>query len=315
MNANPTPSSGRPLRGLLASETDGRSLRRALLVAALMGAAALGLEGASYAIFRSASLISAQGSVFAAPQMPGQPSGWDGARESSLVAYRWISTARSAVLGVLCNVSLIAVVRAYRPRAALQGVPARESDGDDAQQVEAAYVAKRQELRARLARAAHTGTKLPLLVEDFMTRQPFTVAPLTRMATVAELMQRERIRHVLVCDGRRVLGVISDRDLQRPNAHTAEQGMSVPPITITPDSTLATAASLMLAQRINCLPVCEDGQAVGILTTVDLAVAMQCLMALLDDLMSQRGWKVASSSASADNNASEHAEVPAAAMS
>lgn len=311
MNAIAIPSSCRPLRGLWPSETDSSSLRWALLAAALMGVAALGLEGASHAIFRSPDFVPVPSSMFTAPQMPGQSSGWDAARASSPVDFRWMSTARSAVLGMLCMVSLIAVVRAYQPRAARQLVPTQENNADEAQQVEAAYVAKRQELRARLARAAQSGTKLPFLVEEFMTRRLFTVAPMTRIATVAEMMHRERVRHVLVCDGRRVLGVISDRDLQRPHAHTAEQCMTVPPITVTADTTLATAASLMLAKHINCLPVCEDGQALGIMTTVDLVVAMQCLIALVDDLMSQRARKVPAGSTPSDNGATGFAEDPA----
>ncbi len=313
MNAIASLSSPRPLRGLLVSEMGSGPLGWVLLAAALMGVAALGLEGASLALSRSADSVPAGESQVLAPYLASQPIGWDATRASSLQNSRWVSTARSAVLGMLCMVSLIAVVRAYQPRRAAAVVPTQERDADDAQQAEAAYVSKRQELRMRLARAAQSGTKLPLLVEEFMTRRLFTVAPMTRIATIAELMQRERIRHVLVCDGPKVIGVISDRDLQKPNAHTAEQCMTVPPVTVTADATLATAASIMLARRINCLPVCEEGQAVGILTTVDLAVAMQCVITLFDDLMSQRGWKVPDGSATSGHGATACAEASAAA--
>lgn len=197
---------------------------------------------------------------------------------------------------MLCIVSLIAVVRAFQSSRAVPTAALEKGNRDCAELLEAAYIAKRQELRARLAKAAQSGTKLPLAVQEFMTRRPFTVSPKTKLTTVAALMQRERIRHVLVCDGHRLLGVISDRDLLRSGANTAEECMSFPPGTITPETTLATAASLMLAQRINCLPVCENDRLVGIMTTVDLAVAMQCLMALVEDLMTKHGWTVPNSS-------------------
>jgi CBS domain-containing protein len=76
--------------------------------------------------------------------------------------------------------------------------------------------------------------------------------------------------------------------------------MSVRPITITPHTTLATAASMMLSRRINCLPICEDGSVVGIMTTVDLVVAMQCLAVLVEDFMSQLGLKVSSGAMGSD---------------
>jgi CBS domain-containing protein len=47
--------------------------------------------------------------------------------------------------------------------------------------------------------------------------------------------------------------------------------MTVRPISVAPDATVQVAAALMHEKTISCLPVCNDGRLVGILTTGDLA--------------------------------------------
>jgi CBS domain-containing protein len=290
MTAAALPTSAVPFQ-THAPQRSTSTLSSLLLAAALLGVAALGLEGVCRAIWHQ-------------PAHTGLPvSGIGGTMDAALfsareTAYstqmsRWLGAARSTVLGLLCIVSLIAVVRAYRPRQTRPAVPAAQQACEIAERIEAAYIAKRQELRARLAEAARSGTKLPLTVQDFMSRPPLTVSPVMTTESVAAFMQRERIRHVLVCNSELLLGVISDRDLYAARGRTVAECMTPNPIKVTPDTSLTTAASLMLANRINCLPVCDGLRVVGIMTTVDMTVAMQCLMALVEDLMTQHGWKVA----------------------
>ena len=42
------------------------------------------------------------------------------------------------------------------------------------------------------------------------------------------------------------------------------------PITVSPDDSPRHAATLMTQHRISCLPVCEDGRVIGIITQFDL---------------------------------------------
>ncbi|MCL6501871.1 MAG: CBS domain-containing protein [Pirellulales bacterium] len=268
------------------------TLSSLLLAAALLGVAALGLEGVCRAIWHQPAHTGLPVSGIGSTMDDALFSARETAADSTQMS-RWLGAARSTVLGLLCIVSLIAVVRAYQPRQARPAVPAAQQACEIAEHIEAAYIAKRQELRARLAEAARSGTKLPLTVQDFMSRPPLSVSPAMTTESVAAFMQRERIRHVLVCDSELLLGVISDRDLYRAGGRTVAECMSPHPIKVTPDTSLTTAASLMLANRINCLPVCDGQRVVGIMTTVDMTVAMQCLMALVEDLMTQHGWKVA----------------------
>jgi CBS domain-containing protein len=119
---------------------------------------------------------------------------------------------------------------------------------------------------------------------------------------VAELLATHSISGVpVVGAGGRVVGVVSEADIlykERPetrdrkglfgllleasrieadakfHARTAGEAMTSPPITIEPNRSLTEAASLMLDQGINRLPVVdEDGDLVGIVTRADLVKA------------------------------------------
>ena len=74
--------------------------------------------------------------------------------------------------------------------------------------------------------------------------------------------------------------MISDRDVRQHAADLdntlVESVMTADPATVSPDTTVEEAASLMLVRDIGCLPVTEQGALVGIITTTDL------LRALLD---------------------------------
>lgn len=71
-----------------------------------------------------------------------------------------------------------------------------------------------------------------------------------------------------------MVGVVSDRDLQALGSYrqvqSVEDAMTAPAVTARPDMTLRQAANLLRGRTIGCLPVVEDGELVGILTTTDL---------------------------------------------
>src|SRR5690606_38356298 len=88
------------------------------------------------------------------------------------------------------------------------------------------------------------------------------------------------------------VGVVTDRDLRRPNWNGDDllsvrdmyllgdelrvfDVMSEDPITVTPDELTATAARIMVENKFDCLPVLDDrGAVVGILTSSDLLGAL-----------------------------------------
>ncbi len=124
-------------------------------------------------------------------------------------------------------------------------------------------------------------------VRDFMSVPLITVTPSTPVTEARALMQRRRIRHLLVLDRERLVGIVTDRDirLNLPSPATSlsvweinyllaelrvERVMTRSVITIGPDRPVADAVGLVLEHKIGALPVTEGGRVVGIITETDL---------------------------------------------
>jgi CBS domain-containing protein len=117
-------------------------------------------------------------------------------------------------------------------------------------------------------------------VSERMTRNPIHVRLADTLASARTIMRAEGFKHLPVVETKRVLGVISDRDLRQhaPDLDhiLVETAMTADPVTVAPDTSIEQAASLLLLKRIGCLPVVQEGALVGIITATDL------LRALLD---------------------------------
>ena len=129
-----------------------------------------------------------------------------------------------------------------------------------------------------------------MLVKDLMTRDLITVGPGTNVTEARSLMMREKIRHLLVTEGRRLLGMVTDRDirLNLPSPATSlsvwEINFLLAKLTVAEVMTKSVlivdskreareAARIMLDHRIGALPVVDADQLVGILTETDLVRA------------------------------------------
>ena len=137
-------------------------------------------------------------------------------------------------------------------------------------------------------------------VKELMTTEVVTVAPETSLKDVAELLARNRIAGVPVCNAQgEVLGVVSEADIlwkeigleeaprgildrildsayggtQRAKALTAAEAMSAPAITVNAESPVARAAELMIEHHVNRLPVVDGGRLTGIVARSDLVRA------------------------------------------
>ena len=128
-------------------------------------------------------------------------------------------------------------------------------------------------------------------VRDLMTAKPITVDPETPMLEARQRMLRERIRHLVVLDDARVVGIVTDRDvrLNLPSPATSlsvwEINYLLPRVTVggvmttsvivvDPDRPIAEAARIMMDHKIGALPVVEEGRLVGIITESDFVRAM-----------------------------------------
>ncbi|MCZ6760570.1 MAG: CBS domain-containing protein [Gemmatimonadetes bacterium] len=127
-----------------------------------------------------------------------------------------------------------------------------------------------------------------MTVEQYMTPNPITVQPETSLRKALELLQARQIRHLPVVRGKRLVGIITDRDLRQllpsPLATPEElerfgsdgtrvkvrDVMNRRILSVTPDTRIHRAARLMVEHRIGCLPVLRGSTLVGIITTIDL---------------------------------------------
>ncbi len=132
-----------------------------------------------------------------------------------------------------------------------------------------------------------------LRVRDLMSEKVVTVLPNDHLVAVRDLMERHSIRHVPVVDPEgHLLGLVTHRDLLRyalveqadvPASVADEvlerievgEVMTLEPVTVTPETLLHRAASLMVLKKYGCLPVISKGRLVGILTESDF-VRMAC---------------------------------------
>lgn len=114
-----------------------------------------------------------------------------------------------------------------------------------------------------------------------MHRDPTTVREEEELGIALQLMLWGRIRHLPVVEGGRLVGILSDRDVLRHRGEEAwrvagrvRDAMTRDVKVVGPDEPLEDAAALMTVAHIDSLPVLEDGQLVGILTTADLMALM-----------------------------------------
>jgi acetoin utilization protein AcuB len=129
-----------------------------------------------------------------------------------------------------------------------------------------------------------------VLVTEWMTRDPVTLAPDDTLGAASELMARRKFRRIPVMESGHVVGIVAKSDVLNAcprdfNPFSAEaaghEALSSPlrhimtphPRTIRPDAAIETAAQLMVDNKIGGLPVVAD-RLVGILTESDLFRAL-----------------------------------------
>ena len=126
-----------------------------------------------------------------------------------------------------------------------------------------------------------------MLVGDRMRRDVVTIDREASLRRARRVMANHGIRHLPVVESRRLVGIVTDRDLRQAAPSSATnlsarerdefmdyiqvgQIMTRRVVTVTPVTPVGDAARLLLRYRIGCLPVVAGRLLVGILTTSDL---------------------------------------------
>jgi CBS domain-containing protein len=114
-------------------------------------------------------------------------------------------------------------------------------------------------------------------VSEIMSDAPVTVDRLVPLWRAAVEMRTWGVGAVLVCDGERVVGILTDRDIavravaNRTERASVYQAMSAPVHAVTPHDDVDLAVDVMMQHRIRHVPVCSDGACVGVVTQADVA--------------------------------------------
>jgi acetoin utilization protein AcuB len=126
-----------------------------------------------------------------------------------------------------------------------------------------------------------------LTTNDLMTIDPETIAPDASLRDVVTAMNRANIRQVLVVVDKKLIGIVTDRDvrlavnsplttdeplerLELLNEFTARDCMTPNPRCVTPETPIHKVAELLSMYKFGALPVVKDEELVGIITVTDL---------------------------------------------
>ena len=130
-----------------------------------------------------------------------------------------------------------------------------------------------------------------MTIEPLMSREIFTVRMDDSIGTIREILRAAQFHHLLVVDGRKLVGIVSDRDVLRvisPFLDTlsettrdvallgrrVHQIMTRKPITVSRNTSIETAVALLIENGISCLPVTSSDRKIeGIVTWRDLLKA------------------------------------------
>ena len=131
-------------------------------------------------------------------------------------------------------------------------------------------------------------------VREIMAKDIEVVDRNDNLRTVEERMATKQLRHLPVLEQGEIVGVVTQRDLFKAAMSSAmgygekaqyaylqsvrvKEIMVYPVVTVSPDTSVAAAADMMITRGIGCLPVVDNQRLIGIVTKTDL---LRCLRTL-----------------------------------
>jgi acetoin utilization protein AcuB len=123
-------------------------------------------------------------------------------------------------------------------------------------------------------------------VKDLISRTPVTVGRATPVLEARRMMLERRVRHLLVTEHDKLVGIVTDRDirLNMPSPATTlsvwelnyllarltvGEVMTKSVIVVDPERDAREAAAILLSEKIGALPVLDGETLVGIVTETD----------------------------------------------
>jgi len=140
-----------------------------------------------------------------------------------------------------------------------------------------------------------------MYVGTIMRTNLVTVSPKTTLVQARDILKEKKISHLLVVDNKKKLvGIVSDRDLKQNWASPAtslsahelnyllekvevSMIMIKTVVTIPISTTIERAAYILQQNRISALPVMDDGELVGIITSTDVVGVLLKAIGISDE--------------------------------
>lgn len=114
-------------------------------------------------------------------------------------------------------------------------------------------------------------------VADIMSSPVLTAGPSHTLAEAASRMAEHKVGSVVVVDGRRPIGILTERDLIRfaaagadPSGTKVSEWMTEAPESVTPDTDVHRAWDDLASKGYRHFPVVQDGEVVGVVSMRDL---------------------------------------------
>jgi len=123
-------------------------------------------------------------------------------------------------------------------------------------------------------------------VQKYMTTSPHTIGEDQPMALAHRMMREHHVRHLPVLRGAKIVGLVSDRDLNLvetlsevdPHKVLVSEAMSQDPYVVSSDAALDEVVSTMAEKKYGSTVIVQHEKVVGIFTTVDACRAFADLL-------------------------------------
>ncbi len=124
-------------------------------------------------------------------------------------------------------------------------------------------------------------------ISQIMTTDVITLNIIDTLETAKELFSKHNIKHIPIVQNKEVIGILSYSDMLRISyaevsdddssvdtfvydMYTIKQVMAKNLFMVPPNSTIKDVAKMLNEKEFHALPVVEDNELVGIVTTTDL---------------------------------------------
>jgi len=126
-----------------------------------------------------------------------------------------------------------------------------------------------------------------MLVKDYMTLYPRTVAPDDGAEDISEMMRPLNYRQCPVVEEGKLVGIVTATDLANALANKKDikvkDVMVTDPVTIMEDASIESASEIIRVKNFNSLPVVsENNDLLGIITVTDILDALRTTFSFTD---------------------------------